>query len=251
MLGRARGALRRALTSGGGGCAGAARAGRGGDPRRHGERVRVADVAAAAQPAPRRLRGRRRARLRDDVGGRWQPVRRRRGISAERGVQPPTPDCCRRGTASRCSPSGTCTSTAPSASTSPRSRSRERANAIRRPTSLQKQPLTLDEYFAARMISDPLCLFDYTMETDGAVAVITTSADRAKDLRQPPVVHPGVGPRRQRSLGAGDLPVLPGARRRVRVVGAPAGGEAAVRDGRASRPPTSTWRCSTTTSRRW
>ena len=36
------------------------------------------------------------------------------------------------------------------------------------------------------MISDPLCLFDYTMESDGAVAVITTSADRAKDLRQPP-----------------------------------------------------------------
>ena len=37
------------------------------------------------------------------------------------------------------------------------------------------------------MISDPLCLFDYTQESDGAVAVITTSADRAKDLRQPPV----------------------------------------------------------------
>ena len=60
-------------------------------------------------------------------------------------------------------------------------------NAIRRPTSLQTQPLTLDEYFAARMISDPLCLFDYTQESDGAVAVITTSADRAEDLRQPPV----------------------------------------------------------------
>jgi len=62
----------------------------------------------------------------------------------------------------------------------------QRANAIRRPTALQTQPLTKDEYFAARMISDPLCLFDYTQETDGAVAVITVSADRAKDLRQPP-----------------------------------------------------------------
>jgi acetyl-CoA acetyltransferase len=62
----------------------------------------------------------------------------------------------------------------------------QRENAIKRPTSLQKHPLTLDEYFAARMISEPLCLFDYTQETDGAVAVITTSADRAKDLRQPP-----------------------------------------------------------------
>ena len=62
-----------------------------------------------------------------------------------------------------------------------------RANAIRRPTSLQTRPLTLDDYFNARMISDPLCLFDYCMECDGAVAVITVSADRAKDLAQPPV----------------------------------------------------------------
>ncbi|MET0628161.1 MAG: thiolase [Acidimicrobiia bacterium] len=63
----------------------------------------------------------------------------------------------------------------------------QRNNAIRRPTSLQKEPLTRDDYFNARIISDPLCLFDYTMETDGAVAVITTSAERAKDLKQPPV----------------------------------------------------------------
>jgi acetyl-CoA acetyltransferase len=63
----------------------------------------------------------------------------------------------------------------------------QRDYAIKRPTSIQRDPLTMDDYFNARMISDPLCLFDYTMETDGAVAVITTSADRAKDLRQPPV----------------------------------------------------------------
>jgi acetyl-CoA acetyltransferase len=63
----------------------------------------------------------------------------------------------------------------------------QRNNAITRPTSLQRQPLTLDDYFSARMISDPLCLFDYTMETDGAVAAVITSADRARDLRQPPV----------------------------------------------------------------
>jgi acetyl-CoA acetyltransferase len=64
----------------------------------------------------------------------------------------------------------------------------QRDNAVRRPqTALQKNPLTLDDYFNARMISDPLCLYDYTMETDGAVAVITTSAERARDLKQPPV----------------------------------------------------------------
>jgi acetyl-CoA acetyltransferase len=62
----------------------------------------------------------------------------------------------------------------------------QRENAMKRPTALRNTPLTLDDYFNARMISDPLCLFDYTMESDGAVAVITVAADRAKDLRQPP-----------------------------------------------------------------
>lgn len=62
-----------------------------------------------------------------------------------------------------------------------------RENAIKRPTALTNKPLTLDDYFNARMVSDPLCLFDYTMESDGAVAVITTSAEQAKDLRHRPV----------------------------------------------------------------
>jgi len=66
-----------------------------------------------------------------------------------------------------------------------------RDNAIKRPTALRTEPLTLDDYFNARMISDPLCLFDYTMESDGAVAVITTSAERARDLRQPVVLIAG------------------------------------------------------------
>jgi acetyl-CoA acetyltransferase len=73
-----------------------------------------------------------------------------------------------------------------------------RANAITRPTSLRREPLTKEDYFNGRMISDPLCIYDYTMESDGAVAVITTSAARAKDLRQKPVyimgsAHGGMG----------------------------------------------------------
>lgn len=74
----------------------------------------------------------------------------------------------------------------------------QRDNAIKRPTALRTTPLTLEDYFNARMISDPLCLFDYTMESDGAVAVVTVAADRARDLRQPPVyimasAHGGTG----------------------------------------------------------
>jgi acetyl-CoA acetyltransferase len=62
-----------------------------------------------------------------------------------------------------------------------------RNNAIPRDTALMRSPLTLDDYFDARMISDPLCLYDYCLECDGAVAVVTTSVERARDLRQPPV----------------------------------------------------------------
>ena len=74
----------------------------------------------------------------------------------------------------------------------------QRENAIRRPTSLNTKPLSLDEYFGARMISDPLCLYDYTLESDGAVAAVITSAERARDLRHHPVyimgsAHGGMG----------------------------------------------------------
>jgi acetyl-CoA acetyltransferase len=61
-----------------------------------------------------------------------------------------------------------------------------RENARRRDTSIMRDELTLDDYFDARMIADPLCLFDFCLECDGAVAVVTTTAERAKDLRHPP-----------------------------------------------------------------
>ncbi|MBM3659516.1 MAG: thiolase [Actinobacteria bacterium] len=63
----------------------------------------------------------------------------------------------------------------------------QRENAIKRETSLMQVPLTLDDYFNARLIAEPLCLFDFCLECDGAVAVVTTTLDRAQDLRQPPV----------------------------------------------------------------
>jgi acetyl-CoA acetyltransferase len=63
----------------------------------------------------------------------------------------------------------------------------QRQNALNRPKAIMRDPITLDDYFNARMIADPLCLLDFCLETDGAIAVVTTSLDRAKDLRQPPV----------------------------------------------------------------
>ena len=63
----------------------------------------------------------------------------------------------------------------------------QRENALNRPKAIRRTPLTLDEYFASPMLADPLCRLDFCLETDGAVAFITTSSERAKDLKQPPV----------------------------------------------------------------
>jgi acetyl-CoA acetyltransferase len=55
---------------------------------------------------------------------------------------------------------------------------------------MHDRALTREDYFAARMISEPLCLFDNCLETDGACAVVITSTERARDLPQPPaLVH--------------------------------------------------------------
>jgi acetyl-CoA acetyltransferase len=49
------------------------------------------------------------------------------------------------------------------------------------------KPITLDDYMASRMIADPMRLLDCCQESDGAVAVVVVSAERAKDLKQKPV----------------------------------------------------------------
>ena len=66
-----------------------------------------------------------------------------------------------------------------------------RKHAARNPAStMGHKPLTRDDYMNARWISEPLCLFDNCLETDGALAVVVTSAERARDLRHPPaLVH--------------------------------------------------------------
>jgi acetyl-CoA acetyltransferase len=68
-----------------------------------------------------------------------------------------------------------------------------REHALRNPAAMMKKPLTLDDYFAARMIAEPYGVYDCSLLSDGAGAVIVTSAERARDLPQPPVYVKGFG----------------------------------------------------------
>ncbi len=67
----------------------------------------------------------------------------------------------------------------------------QRHNALRNPNALFKKPLTLEEYMAARPVSDPIHLFDCVMPCAGADAFLVMSVERARDLGLPHVLLHG------------------------------------------------------------
>ncbi len=54
-------------------------------------------------------------------------------------------------------------------------------------------PMTFEDYYNAKWIVEPFRLFDSCLMTDGGRAIILTSAERARDLRHPPVLIMGIG----------------------------------------------------------
>jgi acetyl-CoA acetyltransferase len=58
-----------------------------------------------------------------------------------------------------------------------------RYHASMNPKAIFRDPLSLDDYLASRMISSPLCLFDCDIPCDGSTVVIVSRADAAADLR--------------------------------------------------------------------
>jgi acetyl-CoA acetyltransferase len=61
-----------------------------------------------------------------------------------------------------------------------------RSHAVRNPRALMREPLTLDDHRASRYVAEPLRLLDCCLETDGGCALVLTTAERARNLRQRP-----------------------------------------------------------------
>jgi acetyl-CoA acetyltransferase/uncharacterized OB-fold protein len=68
-----------------------------------------------------------------------------------------------------------------------------RANATRNPAAIYRDPLTLDDYLSARMISSPFGLYDCDVPCDGAIAVVVSAIDTAVDRPKTPVLVEAVG----------------------------------------------------------
>jgi acetyl-CoA acetyltransferase len=68
-----------------------------------------------------------------------------------------------------------------------------RRNAAGNPKAIYREPLTLEQYLGARMISTPFCLYDCDVPCDGGTALIVSHVDAARDLRRRPLRVEAIG----------------------------------------------------------
>ncbi len=69
----------------------------------------------------------------------------------------------------------------------------DRRHAALNPKAIYREPLTMDEYLNARMVSEPFGLYDCDVPVDGSTAVIVSTSDAARDLPHPAVRFNAVG----------------------------------------------------------
>lgn len=65
--------------------------------------------------------------------------------------------------------------------------------AMLNPHAIFRDPLSIGEYLTARPIAEPLCLYDCAIPVDGAIAVVVSTGDAERELRQPAVYVLGIG----------------------------------------------------------
>lgn len=70
-----------------------------------------------------------------------------------------------------------------------------RANAVLNPNAIYREPLTMDDYLSARIISTPFGLYDCDVPCDGATALVISAVDAARDTRKRPLRIEAVGTR--------------------------------------------------------
>jgi len=63
----------------------------------------------------------------------------------------------------------------------------DRANGLLNPRALVREPLTMDEYLASRMVADPLCLMDCDRFTDASTVLIVSAGDATHEVKCTPI----------------------------------------------------------------
>jgi acetyl-CoA acetyltransferase len=86
----------------------------------------------------------------------------------------------------------------------------QRRNAALNPKAIYRDPITIDDYLAARMVTTPFTILDCDVPCDGATAVIVSRLDAARSLKHKPIVIEAVGSgaydRMDTWLGRSDYP---------------------------------------------
>jgi acetyl-CoA acetyltransferase len=84
----------------------------------------------------------------------------------------------------------------------------QREWALANPLAQMRTPMTIEDHQCSRWVAEPFRLFDCCLVSNGGIAVIVTTAERAATLRQPPVhvlgwgqSHPGHSLRRSADFG--------------------------------------------------